>query len=124
MDGIAISIVSVDEVPVPKVDWKDTEATVTKVTTFSARGRASYTVEFTYKVDDRLYQRGVNTFDAYRQGDSMVLRYNPLDPERNDLEERERRKKRIGISIAFIFFAMGGVILLFMIWFKLFGAPK
>jgi len=79
-----------------KVDWKDADATVASVTASDGgRGRTIYSVGFSYKVDEHFYGGTFTTGDEYREGDSVAVKYDPKDPDRNDLVEKETRARWI-----------------------------
>jgi len=81
---------------VAKVDWKDADGTVTSVLAVDGnRGRTFYTVGFSYKVDEHFYGGTFTTDEEYHEGDSVGVRYDPRDPERNDLVEKETRSRLI-----------------------------
>lgn len=78
-----------------KADWKTTEGTVAEVQERRTRSTVWYSVVFTYKVDGSWYGGTFWSADAYQKGDSIDVRYNPADPERNDLVDSETRRKWI-----------------------------
>lgn len=71
-------------------DWIETDGVVASVDSQSTRGGELYTVVFTYKVNDHFYGGTFHTYDAYRVDDSIAVKYNPADPDQNDLVEREK----------------------------------
>jgi len=85
-------------------DWKDADATVTSVSEAgSNRGRTVYLVGFSYKVGEQFYGGTFTTGDEYAEGDSVGVKYDAKDPERNDLVEKERRSW-------WILWAVGGLV--------------
>ena len=84
-----------------KIDWKDAEGTVASVERIDGRGGPSYTVVFNYKVGGEWYGGTFWSSDEYRKGDSLAMRYDPENPEYNDLVQKENRRRWLwGIGIA------------------------
>ncbi len=84
-----------------KTDWKDIDGTVASVEVQQGRYGISYTVVFTYEVDGHWCGGTFTSNDAYQVGDSVAVRYDPKDPDRNDLDVKEQHKRWwIGIFIA------------------------
>jgi hypothetical protein len=84
---------------VAKTDWKDIDGTVASVERVDGRNGANYTVVFTYEVNGHWCGGTFHTTDEYRVGDSVPVRYDPLDPDRNDLSVKEARNKWILWSV-------------------------
>ena len=82
-----------------KTDWKDIDGTVATVTEFQTRGGPSYEVVFTYEVDGHWCGGTITTSEAYRVGDSIAVRYDPADPDRNDLTVKATHARWIAIGI-------------------------
>jgi len=76
---------------VAKTDWRETDGEVASVERHRNRSSEWYTIVFTYKVDDHWYGGTYTSFDEYRKGDSLPLKYDPADPARNNLVERETK---------------------------------
>ncbi len=94
-----------------KVDWKDADGTVTAVETADGRYGTIYTVSFNYKVGEH-WCGGVFTGNAaYKVGDTVYLRYDPDDPDTNDLVTKENRKQ----LLTWIF--VGALVLFFLVVF-------
>lgn len=89
-----------------KTAWQDANGTVLNVTTIYTRGRVQYTVVFTYNVDGQDYEGTLFTFKAWREGDSILVRYDPESPQRNAFEVGQKWKYRIAIvlGVAFVVF--------------------
>jgi hypothetical protein len=88
---------------VAKVDWKDTDGTVADVQVQQGRNSRSYSVVFTYKVDGSWYGGTYTTGDELKVGNLVPVRYDPKNPERNDLVVKETRKHWIvAILIAIV----------------------
>ena len=86
------------EVDVAKTDWLDTDGTVADEPQYC--GKNTYSVVFTYKVDDHFYSGTFTTANTYRKGDTIPVRYDPQNPERNDWVVKETRMHWIiGIGI-------------------------
>ena len=83
----------------PKTDWKAIDGTVTTVAEQQTRGGPIYEVAFNYKVGDHWYGGSYTTYEAYGEGDTIAVRYDPKDPDRNDLTTKETRGRRIAIAI-------------------------
>jgi hypothetical protein len=95
-----------------KIDWKDADGTATSVEQVDGRGGPIYTVAFNYKVDGHWCGGTFTTRDEYRVGDSVAVRYDPKNPDYNDLEQKENRQRWI----------VGGVVVvvvLVLIWVAL-----
>lgn len=85
-----------------KIDWKDTDGTVASVERQATRGGPIYTVVFTYKVEGSWCGGTFTTRDEYRKGDSVVVRYDPKNPDYNDLTQKDTRERWIigGVVVA------------------------
>jgi len=88
-----LSILACKETRVAKIDWKDTDGTVATVDRVDGRGGPTYTVVFTYEVDGHWCGGTFTSGDEYKVGDSVAVRYDPKDPDRNDLSLKEERKQ-------------------------------
>jgi hypothetical protein len=72
-------------------DWKETDGTIASVEErLQTRNGPYYSVVFTYKVDDGYYSGTFTTGESYRTDDTITVLYDPTNPERNNLVERER----------------------------------
>jgi hypothetical protein len=78
---------------VAKIDWQDADGTVADDPVYA--GENTYSVVFTYKVDDHFYSGTFSTTTTYRKGDPIPVRYDPADPERNDWVVRDTRQRWI-----------------------------
>jgi Protein of unknown function (DUF3592) len=86
-----------------KIDWKDADGTATSVTRQESRGGPIYTVAFNYEVDGHWCGGTFTTRDEYREGDSVAVRYDPKNPDYNDLMQKESRKRWIiGSVVVFV----------------------
>jgi hypothetical protein len=92
-----------------KIDWKDADGTVATVDRVDGRNGPSFTVVFTYKVDSHWCGGTFTTSDEYKVGDFVAVRYDPIDPDRNDLSMKEQRKQ-------WLLWAFLGVIGLIILW--------
>jgi hypothetical protein len=95
-------------------DWVETEGTVASVTTTYPRGRVQYTVIFTYNVDGQDYEGTMFTFKAWREGNPILVRYDPESPQRNAFEVAQTRKYRTAIVIGVAFVVFLAVVYLVM----------
>ena len=75
-----------------KIDWKDADGTAASVERVDGRSGPTYTVVFTYEVDGHWCGGTFTTSDEYRKGDSVAVRYDPKNPDYNDLTQEETRK--------------------------------
>jgi hypothetical protein len=83
--------------------WKDADGTVASVyEKFQTRNGPYYSVVFTYKVDGGYYSGTFSTFEEYHENDAIYLRFDPANPERNDLVERERIKHWILFAVILV----------------------
>jgi hypothetical protein len=77
---------------VAKIDWKTAEGTVTNIMSFGGGGRDSYfyAITFTYQVDGHYYggEFTVGSAANYKEGGSIEVKYNPENPEQNNLDGR------------------------------------
>ena len=102
---------SVSEVPVPKIDWVETEGNVASVTP-NPNGliRKAVEVVFTYTVDGHWYGgMFLSNFDPYVVGQTLTVRYDPTNPASNDLVKKDFRRRWLTIAA---FVAAGLIILL------------
>lgn len=70
-------------------NWIETDATVATVDTRQTRGGDIYIVVFTYKVNGEWCGGTFTTGEEYDVGDTLSVRYDPANPDRNNLVERE-----------------------------------
>jgi hypothetical protein len=96
-------------VSVAKTDWKDADGTVTAVDMVDGRYGPIYTVSFNYKVGEHWCGGFFTGNEEYKVGDSIGVRYDPNDPDRNDLSLKDQRTKWIVLGL------VGGVILIFVL---------
>jgi hypothetical protein len=92
---------------VAKTDWKDIDGTVASVTEIPSRGGTIYEVIFTYEVDGHWCGGTYSSYEAYRKGDTIAVRYDPRDPDRNDLSEKQEHQRWIFIAIAVVVVVAG-----------------
>ena len=87
-----------------KIDWKDADGTAATVERVDGRYGPTYTVVFTYEVDGHWCGGTFTTSDEYRAGDSVAVRYDPKNPDYNDLAQGEGRKRWViaGAVAAFV----------------------
>ncbi len=78
---------------VAKIDWKDADGTVTAVETADGRYGPIYTVSFNYKVGEHWYGGTFTGSEEYKVDDTVYLRYDPNDPDTNDLVRKEQRQR-------------------------------
>jgi len=97
------------EVDVAKTDWKDADGAVTSVERREGRGGPIFIVSFNYKVGEHWYGGFYTTDAEMKEGDYLPVRYDPDDPDRNDLVEQEKRSKLFG------WLGGGAVIALFLL---------
>ena len=72
-------------------DWKETDGTVASVD-YGGRSRdgTEYSVVgFSYKVYGEWYGGTFTTGDSYRKDDTITVLYDPRNPDRNNLVQRE-----------------------------------
>jgi hypothetical protein len=93
--------------------WKHAEGRVVSVDSTCTRGRLQLTVAFTYRVADELYKGKFYTFDSVQEGDSVDVRYDLSNPNRNDLDTRQTRINRIVFAVALPI----TVAVLWLLWF-------
>ena len=91
------------------VKWKDADGTVATVSELQGKNRVRYSVVFTYKVNEGWYGGTFTSYDPLTVGDSLAVRYDPENPDHNDLVEKEKWRKIFGIGLAVI----AGVLWLF-----------
>lgn len=92
-------------------NWKDADGTVASVEEFQTRGGPQYRVVFTYEVDGHWCGGTFTTTDAYQKGDTLSVLYDPADPDRNNLAERETIRHWIigaalGLAALFLLYAI------------------
>jgi hypothetical protein len=109
-EGIGYKYSDRREVLVAKIDWKAIDGTVATVEVVQERNRPSYTVVFTYEVDGHWCAGTFTTYEKYQVGDTLPVRYDPNDPDRNDLSVEEKKKQWI----------IGGLVVLVAVIFILF----
>jgi Protein of unknown function (DUF3592) len=80
-------------------DWKDTDGTVASVSEYRTRTGTQYSVVFTYKVDNEWYSGTFTTGEEYRKDDTITVLYDPKQPDRNNLVEKETVRRWIIGSI-------------------------
>ena len=85
-----------------KIDWKDAEGTATGVERMETRGGPVYTVLFNYEVDGHWCSGSFTTNEEYRVGDSVAVRYDPKNPDSNDLDQQESRAGLVVLGVLFI----------------------
>ena len=78
-----------------KIDWKDADGTAVSVVRYEGRGGPIYTVSFNHEVDGHWCGGSFTTTDEYREGDSVAVRYDPKNPDYNDLMQKESRQRWI-----------------------------
>jgi hypothetical protein len=71
-------------------DWVEVEGTVASAMAFQTKAGSGYTVVFTYKVDGHFYGGTFTTMRLYFKGDRISVKYDPSDPDRNNLVGREQ----------------------------------
>ncbi len=93
-----------------KVDWKDAEGKVATVDRVPGDGYSTYTVVFTYKVDGHWCGGTFTSNQEYNVGDSVALRYDPNDPDRNDLGDKEDDRKQwkiwAALAVSFLLYLL------------------
>jgi hypothetical protein len=67
------------------------DGTVAGVEERQTRNGRYYSVVFTYKVDGEWYSGTYTDYGSVRVGDSIPVRYDPKNPEHNDLVDKEKR---------------------------------
>jgi hypothetical protein len=80
-----------------KIDWQDADGTVAGEPEY--RGKNTYSVVFTYKVDGHFYSGTFTTGDSYKDGDSLPVRYDPKNPDYSDLTQKESRQRWLIVGI-------------------------
>jgi hypothetical protein len=76
-------------------DWKDTDDTIASAEPYQTRYGTEYSVAFTYKVDGEWYGGTFTTSESYRKDDVITVLYDPANPERNNLVQREKARRWI-----------------------------
>jgi Protein of unknown function (DUF3592) len=99
-----LSIVIAKESAVAKTDWIETKGVIASVERqflLDYGRQPSWVVVFTYKADGHYYSGTLNnySYDAPLVGETLTLRYDPSNPDRNDLVEKNKRAKWIGAGI-------------------------
>ena len=102
-----------EEVPMAKIDWKDADGTAASVERLDGRYGPTFVVVFTYKVDDEWYGGTFSGSEEYRVGDSLSVRYDPKNPEHNDLVDKEAHKRWLIVG----FFVILGIVVLVCLFF-------
>ena len=92
--------------------WLDADGTVASADEISSRNGSEYSVVFTYKVNDEWYGGTYTTYEAYSKGDSISLLYDPANPERNNLVEKEKIRHWIIAAV----FASFGLVILYLVF--------
>jgi hypothetical protein len=88
-------------------EWIETTGAVGDVESpENYKGRKPYSVVFTYKVDDHFYSGTFTSYDPYRVGDPVAVKYDPEDPNRNDRNAGETLRKWL-IAALFLLVALG-----------------
>jgi len=97
----------------PKTNWEQTAGRVIHIDSIYPRGRRQLIVAFTYEVEGKIYEGTLYTFDSMHEGDSLVVKYDPLDPKRNDFQTRQKLINRVAVAVP-----LAGAALL-LLWFSL-----
>ena len=91
------------EVGVTKTGWIETRGTIASVEQqfLLNYGGPSWIVVFTYKADSNYYSGTLTNYSYYppQVGETLLVRYDPTNPEHNDLVEKNSRAKWIGAGI-------------------------
>jgi len=87
-----------------KTDWVETEGRVWSTVAFQTKGLQGHTVTFSYEVDGHYCSGTFTTFTPYREGDTIKVKYDPANPDRNNLTDREHK---LNWFYAVFFIAMG-----------------
>jgi len=89
-------------------DWVETDGTISEVYVDGGGRDKSVSVVFTYMVDGHYYGGTYSPFADYpAKGDTITVRYDPDDPNKNDLVARDLLKHWIvGILIALFFIGL------------------
>jgi hypothetical protein len=86
--------------------WPEATATVADCLDLSGMwdkehtSAALYSVRFTYWVDERMHTGCFKSRTKYAAGDSLQVRYDPKDPERNSADPVERLQTELLIAAA------------------------
>ena len=81
-------------------DWKETTATVWSFIPGTAGVRGSQNaVIISYQVDGEQYSSEICTSRFYVKGQEFGLKYDPKNPERNELSLRSQLVKKICIAL-------------------------
>lgn len=98
-------------------DWVATNATISNVMlSDQGRGGSLYTVTFSYTVDGHYYGGEFvgSSGGHYKEGGSVSLKYNPANPDENDLSERGQSTLWLSWTIKIV----GTAVLLYLICFR------
>jgi hypothetical protein len=89
-------------------DWVETDGTVSEVYVDGGGRDRSVSVVFTYMVDGHYYSGTYSPFaDFPTKGETIPVRYDPDDPNKNDLVARSLRNHWIvGIAVALFFIVL------------------
>jgi hypothetical protein len=81
-----------NEVSMAQVDWKDVKGTVSNIMSVGSGGRGGhfYAITFSYMVDGHYYggEFTVASAQNYTEGGTIQVKYNPENPEQNNLDGR------------------------------------
>ncbi len=95
-------------------DWVQTDGAVGSVIVSDGKHGKSYSVVFTYKVDGHYYGGTFTSYsETYREGDWISVKYDPSNPERNDLVLKETIKHWI-IGAVVVAVVIGFIVAQFM----------
>jgi hypothetical protein len=83
-----------------KTDWRDIDGTVASVDRDPGSRYEQYVVAFTYVVDGHWCGSTFSTNVAYRVGDTIPVRCDAANPDRNDLSEGYRRNRWLAWVVA------------------------
>jgi hypothetical protein len=81
-------------------DWRETEATVSSVVKQQNSRTITYEAVITYKVDGGYFATTVCGWKYYAEGQKLKIFYDPANPDRNNLSQRDRLKK-LGYLLSF-----------------------
>jgi hypothetical protein len=93
-----------------RADWTETEATVASVVKLQNSRTITYEAVITYTVDGSYFATTVCGWKFYAQGQKLKIFYDPGNPDRNNLSQRERLKKLVYV----IFFAALGILAVYL----------
>ncbi|SEG69538.1 Protein of unknown function [Bryocella elongata] len=86
-----------------KTDWQSADGTVTDVEVVQGRGGPIYTVSFNYKVGEHWYGGFFTNSSEYKKDDSISVRYDPADPDRNEYTVAASRAHLWTVLVVVIF---------------------